>query len=71
MAQYRVRQDGTGWAVYKGNRRRFQKTYTTKQAAVDAAYRDANVGDAIQAKRLDGTWGPERTKQTQGPGGDY
>lgn len=70
MARYRVRQAGSGWAVYKSGRRRFQKTYSTKRAAEDAAYRDASTGDSIQAKRRDGTWGPERTKNTPGPRGD-
>lgn len=71
MSQYRIRQDGAGWAVYKNGRRRFQKRYRTKRAAEDAAYRDAHTGDSIQAKRLDGTWGPERTKGRPGPAGDY
>ncbi|MFW5900390.1 MAG: DUF2188 domain-containing protein [Halodesulfurarchaeum sp.] len=71
MAQYRVRQDATGWAVYKNGRRRFKRSYPTKRAAIDAAYRDAHQGDSIQAKRLDGTWGRERTKEMPGPGGDH
>jgi hypothetical protein len=70
MARYRVIQDGTGWAVTKGGRRHFQKTYQTKQAAVDAAQRAASAGDSIQAQRLDGTFGPERTVGTPGPRGD-
>lgn len=70
MSRYRVRQDGNGWAVFKNGRRVYQKTYATKEAAFNAAYRDAGRGDSIQAKRLDGTWGPERTKKAQGPGGD-
>lgn len=70
MAQYRIRQDGSGWAVYKNGYRKFKKTYPTKQGAEDAAYRAASAGDSIQAKRLDGTWGPENTKGTPGPRGD-
>lgn len=70
MSKYRIRQDDDGWAVYKNGRRVYQKTYPTKRAAENAAYRDAGRGDSIQAKRLDGTWGPERTKKVQGPRGD-
>jgi len=70
MSRYRVRQDGSGWAVYKNNRRVFNKTYTTKQAAIDAAFRSASTGDSVQAKRRDGTYGPERTVNTPGPRGD-
>jgi len=70
MARFRIRPDGAGWAVYKNGRRHFQKTYSTKQAAEEAAHRAANRGDSVQAKRLDGTWGPERTKGVRGPEGD-
>jgi hypothetical protein len=71
MGTYRVVVDGSGWAVKKNGRRVFQKTYATKQAAVDAAFRTADVGDSVQAQRArDGTFGPERTVGTQGPRGD-
>ncbi len=71
MARYSVRQDGTGWAVFKNGRRRFKKTYDTKQAALDAAHRDASVGDSIQGRHVDGTFDEERTKGVYGPSGDY
>jgi len=70
MGTYRVVVDGSGWAVKKNGRRVFQKTYSTKQAAVDAAFRKASAGDSVQAQRLDGTFGAERTVGTQGPRGD-
>lgn len=70
MARYRVRQDGNGWALYKNERRHFTKTYKTKKAAMDAAYREANIGDSVQGRRLDGTYQPERTKGIFGPRGD-
>lgn len=70
MARYDVRQDGAGWAVYRNGRRRFKKTYQTKQDAIDAAHRDATEGDSVQGRRVDGTFGPERTKGVFGPPGD-
>jgi len=70
MGLYKVVVDGTGWAVKKNGRRVFQKTYATKQAAVDAAFRTASQGDSVQAQRLNGTFGPERTVGMTGPGGD-
>lgn len=70
MAQYRIRQDADGWAVYRNSRRRFKKSYATKQAAIDAAHRDAVVGDSIQGRRVDGTYDRERTKGVFGPAGD-
>lgn len=71
MAQYDIRQVAGGWAVYKNGHRRFKKTYQTKQKAIDAAHRDANQGDSIQGRRVDGTFGRERTKGSYGPRGDY
>ena len=71
MAQYKITKDGSGWAVYKNGRRAISKTYQTKSNAKAAARRDASTGDSIQAQRRDGTWGPERTVKTPGPGGDY
>jgi len=70
MAQYDVRQVAGGWAVYKSGRRRFKKTYQTKQDALDAAHRDASKGDSIQGRRVDGTFDNERTKGVYGPDGD-
>lgn len=70
MGKYRVVVDGAGWAVKKNGRRVFAKTYRTKQAAIDAAIRTASAGDSVQPQRRDGTFGPERTVETQGPRGD-
>lgn len=70
MARYRIRQDGTGWAVYKNGRRYYKKSYQTKRAAIEAAHRAADMGDSVQGRRLDGTYGPERTKGVYGPPGD-
>lgn len=70
MARYRIVQDGAGWAVRKNGRRKFAKTYSTQQAAEQAARRTASTGDSIQLQRRDGTWGAERTVRTPGPGGD-
>lgn len=71
MARYSIRPDVTGWAVYRNGRRRFKKTYPTKDEALDAAHRDADVGDSVQGRRVDGTFGPERTKGVRGPDGDF
>lgn len=70
MGLYKVVVDGTGWAVKKNGRRVYAKTYRTKEAAMNAAMRKANRGDSVQAQRLNGTWGPERTVGTTGPAGD-
>jgi hypothetical protein len=72
MARYTVSPDpeGTGWAVYKNGARHYQKSYATKQAALKAAHRTADRGDSVQGRRVDGTYGPERTKGVFGPPGD-
>lgn len=70
MARYTVSPDGPGWAVYRNGRRRYKKTYQTKRAAIEAAHRDAEMGDSVQGRRVDGTYGPERTHSTPGPRGD-
>lgn len=72
MARYRVEPDDTGWMVTKNGRRYYKKSYPTKQAAIDAAYRAADVGDSVQGRRKrDGTYGRERTKGVRGPRGDW
>lgn len=71
MTRFRVVRDGDGWAVMKGNRRHFQKTYRTKSAAEDAARRAASQGDSVQAQGRDGRWDQERTYRTPGPRGDH
>lgn len=70
MARFRVVRDGSGWKVTKNGRRHYSKTYQTKQAALAAARRAANVGDSVQGQRLDGTWDEEDTKGIFGPRGD-
>lgn len=71
MARFRVVQEDNGWRVTKNGRRHFKKTYSTKQAATDAAYRAASKGDSVQGQKLSsGQWGNERTKGTFGPAGD-
>jgi len=70
MARYQIVRDEPGWAVRKNGRRVISKTYQQKKQAVAAARRKASAGDSIQAQRRDGTWGPERTVNTPGPGGD-
>lgn len=71
MARYTIEPDGSGWAVFKNGRREFQKTYQTKRAAEEAAHRAASKGDSVQGRRVDGTFGPERTKGMFGPDGDF
>jgi len=70
MARYTIEPDGSGWAVFKNGRRHFSKTYSTKRDAEEAAHRTANVGDSVQGRRVNGTYGPERTKGVRGPRGD-
>lgn len=70
MARYRVVKDGTGWAVTKNGQRHYQKTYSTKRDATQAAKRAANKGDSVQGQRVTGQWGEENTKGIFGPPGD-
>ena len=70
MARFTVEPDGDGWAVMKNGRRHFKKTYMTKRAAEQAAHRAATTGDSVQGRRVDGTFGPERTHGVPGPEGD-
>jgi len=70
MARFTVEPVNGGWAVFKNGRRHFQKTYSTKRDAEQAARRAADMGDSVQGRRVDGTFGRERTKGMPGPDGD-
>lgn len=71
MARFRIVRDGksSGWELRKNGRP--ISDHRKKSAARRKAEKLASDGDSIQAQRVDGTWGPERTYRTQGIYGDY
>jgi len=63
MYSVRPRTDGQdfqgSWMVHKGNK--MKTNHTTKEAAINEAYRRANKGDTLRIHRQDGTIQDTRT----------